>query len=151
MHSAPAAVTPDSESPPDQPGIRPDPPEPDSAPPRRSRRRIVIAAAAALGIALAAVFFAVNRSQAPGSSTSSLTTSANSSQILRLKGTTEAVQSRAILAPLLAGQSVPTLTIIHLTPAGTKVKKGDLLVEFDRQAQMRDFVDKQADYSKLVD
>ncbi len=61
------------------------------------------------------------------------------------------MQSRAILAPLLAGQSVPTLTIIHLTPAGTRVKKGDLLVEFDRQAQMRDFVDKQADYAKLVD
>jgi multidrug resistance efflux pump len=31
------------------------------------------------------------------------------------------------------------------------VKKGDPLVEFDRQAQMRDFVDKQADYQKLVD
>jgi HlyD family secretion protein len=31
------------------------------------------------------------------------------------------------------------------------VKRGDLLVEFDRQAQMRDFVDKKADYEKLVD
>ena len=31
------------------------------------------------------------------------------------------------------------------------MKKGDPLVEFDRQAQMRDFVDKQADYEKLVD
>jgi multidrug resistance efflux pump len=31
------------------------------------------------------------------------------------------------------------------------VKRGDPLVEFDRQAQMRDFVDKQAEYSKLVD
>jgi multidrug efflux pump subunit AcrA (membrane-fusion protein) len=72
-------------------------------------------------------------------------------QVLRLKGITEAVQARAILAPLLAGQSVPTLTIIHLTAAGTRVKQGDLLVEFDRQAQMRDFVDKQADYAKLVD
>jgi HlyD family secretion protein len=51
----------------------------------------------------------------------------------------------------LAGQKVPTLTIIHLTPAGTRVKKGDPLVEFDRQAQMRDFVDKQAEYAKLVD
>src|SRR4029077_13714758 len=65
--------------------------------------------------------------------------------------TTEAVQSRAILAPLLSGQSVTTLTVIHLTAAGTRVKQGDLLVEFDRQAQMRDFADKQADYAKLVD
>jgi membrane fusion protein (multidrug efflux system) len=31
------------------------------------------------------------------------------------------------------------------------VKPGDLLVEFDRQVQVRDFIDKQADYDKLVD
>jgi len=70
---------------------------------------------------------------------------------LRLRGTTEAVQTRAILAPLLAGQQVGTLTITRLTQAGTRVKRGDLLVEFDRQAQLRDFIDKQADYGKLVD
>jgi multidrug resistance efflux pump len=70
---------------------------------------------------------------------------------MRLKGTTEAVQSRSILAPLLAGQTVRSLTIIHLLPAGARVKKGDLLVEFDRQDQLRDFVDKKADYEKLVD
>jgi multidrug efflux pump subunit AcrA (membrane-fusion protein) len=97
--------------------------------------------------------FVVTRSKTPANSKSAASTSvsAGPGQILRLKGTTEAVQARAILAPLLAGQSVPTLTIIHLTPAGTRVKKGDPLVEFDRQAQMRDFVDKQADYQKLVD
>jgi Multidrug resistance efflux pump len=70
---------------------------------------------------------------------------------LRLKGITEAVQARTILAPSLAGQQIGTLSIIHLTPAGTKVKPGDLLVEFDRQAQMRDIIDKQAEYQKLVD
>jgi biotin carboxyl carrier protein len=91
------------------------------------------------------------RSKTPATGTSAVSVSTTPGQVLRLKGTTEAVQSRAILAPQLAGQSVPTLTIIHLTPAGTRVKKGDLLVEFDRQAQMRDFVDKQADYAKLVD
>jgi len=71
--------------------------------------------------------------------------------VLRLKGTTEAVQARVILAPLLAGQQIGSLTIIHLARAGTKVKQGDLLVEFDRQAQMRDIVDKRAEYEKLVD
>jgi HlyD family secretion protein len=70
---------------------------------------------------------------------------------LRLRGTTEAVQTRAILAPLLAGQQVGTLTITRLAQAGTRVKRGELLVEFDRQAQLRDFIDKQADYGKLVD
>jgi multidrug resistance efflux pump len=61
------------------------------------------------------------------------------------------VRSRAVLAPLLQGQSVGTLTIVKLKPAGSRVKQGDLLVEFDRQAQMRDFFDKQAEYRKLVD
>jgi multidrug resistance efflux pump len=57
---------------------------------------------------------------------------------------TAAVQARSIQAPLLAGQQVGTLTITKLVPSGTRVKRGDLLVEFDRQAQLRDFVDKQA-------
>ena len=56
----------------------------------------------------------------------------------------------AILAPVLAGQYVATLTITKLTPAGTNVKRGDLLAEFDRQAQIRDSIDKQAEYNKLV-
>jgi biotin carboxyl carrier protein len=71
-------------------------------------------------------------------------------QTLRLKGVTEAVLTRAILAPVLAGQQVETLTITKLAPSGNHVKRGDVLVEFDRQAQMRDFIDKQADYRKLV-
>jgi multidrug resistance efflux pump len=57
---------------------------------------------------------------------------------------------RAILAPVLAGQYVATLTITKLTPAGTNLKRGDLLAEFDRQAQIRDSIDKQAEYNKLV-
>jgi multidrug efflux pump subunit AcrA (membrane-fusion protein) len=148
MHSAPAAVTPEHESPLDQPGTQPEPPTNDGARSGWLRAWMVIAAAAAIVIA---ILFAAHRTRTPASSATSISVSANANQVLRLKGTTEAVQARAILAPLLAGQSVPTLTIIHLTPAGSRVKKGDLLVEFDRQAQMRDFVDKQADYSKLVD
>jgi HlyD family secretion protein len=69
---------------------------------------------------------------------------------LRLKGTTEAIESRAILAPVLSGQQVGSLTITKLVSAGSHVKRGDLLVEFDRQAQVRDFLDKRAEYDKLV-
>jgi multidrug resistance efflux pump len=69
---------------------------------------------------------------------------------LRLKGTTEAVRMRAILAPVLAGQFVATLTVTRLTASGTNVKRGDLLAEFDRQSQIRDSIDKQAEYDKLV-
>jgi HlyD family secretion protein len=57
---------------------------------------------------------------------------------------------RAILAPALAGQFVATLTITKLAPAGTNVKRGDILAEFDRQSQIRDSIDKEADYNKLV-
>jgi biotin carboxyl carrier protein len=109
---------------------------------------IVIAATA---LALGIVLLAAIRSKTPTLGKSPKSVSVIATQVLRLKGTTEAVQSRSILAPLLAGQQVPTLTIIRLTAAGTRVKQGDLLVEFDRQAQMKDFVDKQAEYAKLVD
>ncbi|MGA8150907.1 MAG: efflux RND transporter periplasmic adaptor subunit [Terriglobales bacterium] len=85
----------------------------------------------------------------PGQDRSGLLDS--SAQALRLKGTTEAVQSRAILAPLLAGQQVATLTITRLAASGSRVKRGDPIAEFDRQAQTRDFLDKQADYAKLAD
>jgi len=91
------------------------------------------------------------KKQSSGSGGQSSSLHADSSRTLRLKGTTEAVESRAILAPLLAGQSVGTLTITKIAQVGTRVKRGDLLVEFDRQAQVRDYIDKQADYGKLVD
>jgi HlyD family secretion protein len=160
MHTSPAEVVPDSEPSVDQPGPQPEQPNDEATRARRSRGWTIfgwtiagwmILATAVVALGIAAFVFVGTRSKAPASGTSTASTSTNPSQVLRLKGTTEAVQARAILAPLLAGQSVPTLTIIHLTPAGTRVKKGDLLVEFDRQAQMRDFVDKQADYAKLVD
>jgi HlyD family secretion protein len=71
-------------------------------------------------------------------------------RILRLKGTTEAVQSRTFTAPILAGAQLSTLVITHVATAGNKVKRGDLLVEFDRQVQIKDALDKQADYQKFA-
>jgi multidrug resistance efflux pump len=89
---------------------------------------------------------------AAGCRTNTASLSLNSSSLpatpnmtLRLKGTTSAVESRAIQAPLLAGQQVGTLTITKLVASGTRVRKGDLLVEFDRQAQLRDSIDRQAE------
>jgi HlyD family secretion protein len=65
-------------------------------------------------------------------------------QTLRLKGMTAAVEARSIQAPLIAGAQVGSLTITKMVPSGTRVKQGDLLVEFDRQAQLRDSIDKQS-------
>jgi HlyD family secretion protein len=150
MHSAPAEVIPEPESPID-PGTRPEPPRDAESRPRKLRGWLIGSAVATV-VLLLIILTLVPRTRPTGAGNQSLQSAPiTPGQVLRLKGTTEAVQARAILAPLLAGESVPTLTIIHLTAAGTRVKQGDLLVEFDRQAQMRDFVDKQADYAKLVD
>src|SRR5271157_724650 len=148
MHASPAEATPDIEGTPKQSATEPEQPESGGAGRAWLRRGLVIAAAA---IIVCAIALLVIRSKTPAAGNKAQHASANAMQVLRLKGTTEAVQSRALLAPLLEGQSVGSLTIIHLAPAGTKVKQGDLLVEFDRQAQMRDFFDKQAEYRKLVD
>ena len=69
---------------------------------------------------------------------------------IRVTGSTEAVRMRAIVAPMLEGQQFGTLTITQLAPSGTRVRKGDLLVDFDRQAQMRDLIDKEDAYQKLT-
>jgi HlyD family secretion protein len=148
MHSAPAALTPEPESPPDQPGTPAEPSKQKGARPHGRRGWMVVAA---MAVVFGIILLVVIRSKTPAPAKQTQSAASNPGQVLRLKGTTEAVQSRAILAPLLAGQQVSTLTIIRMASAGTKVQKGDLLVEFDRQAQMRDFVDKQAEFAKLVD
>lgn len=70
---------------------------------------------------------------------------------VRLKGTTAAVQSRIILVPVISAEESGTLTLTHLAQAGSHVHRGDILAEFDRQAQTRAFFDKQAEYEKFQD
>ena len=72
------------------------------------------------------------------------------SQALRLNGTTMAARSFAVLAPRLEGAQVGSMVITKLALAGAPVKQGDLLVEFDAQAQAKDYLDKKATYDNLV-
>lgn len=146
MSTAPAEVTPDAESLVDQQGSQPAIGR--ESPPKRRRGWIWLAAVVVVAVVILMVAL---RSRNVAPTKLSQSTSPDSGQVLRLKGTTEAVQSRSLLAPVLSGQQVSTLTIIRLAPGGVRVKAGDLLAEFDRQAQMRDFIDKQAEYRKLVD
>jgi multidrug efflux pump subunit AcrA (membrane-fusion protein) len=67
---------------------------------------------------------------------------------VRLAGTVEAVQATAITAPRLMGQNPNSLIIMRMIKAGTSVKPGDPLVEFDRQDQLRNALDRRAE---LVD
>jgi multidrug efflux pump subunit AcrA (membrane-fusion protein) len=68
---------------------------------------------------------------------------------LRLSGTIEAVRSYSVLAPRLTGGDFGNMILTKLTRAGTRVKKGDPLAEFDREAQLKTFLDKQAEYRDL--
>jgi multidrug efflux pump subunit AcrA (membrane-fusion protein) len=68
---------------------------------------------------------------------------------LRLSGTVEAVRSYSVLAPRLTGGDFGQMVLTKLTRGGTRVKKGDPLAEFDREAQLKTFMDKQAEYRDL--
>jgi len=71
-------------------------------------------------------------------------------QVLRLNGTTQASRSFVVLAPKLEGAQVGSMVITKLVPAGTHVKKDAILVEFDPQAQTKDYLDKKSTYENLV-
>ena len=74
----------------------------------------------------------------------------NFTQSLRLNGTTLASRSFVVLAPRLEGAQVGSMVITKLAPAGTHIQKGDILVEFDPQAQTKDYLDKKSAYENLV-
>jgi len=71
-------------------------------------------------------------------------------QSLRLNGTTQASRSFVVVAPKLEGAQVGSMVITKLAPAGTHIKKGDFLVEFDPQAQTKDYLEKKGAYESLV-
>lgn len=70
---------------------------------------------------------------------------------VRIHGTVEAINSHAVAAPRLVGQNLSTLIITKLAPAGTPVRKGDLLVEFDRQNQVKAALDRRAEYRDFIE
>jgi multidrug efflux pump subunit AcrA (membrane-fusion protein) len=69
-------------------------------------------------------------------------------RVIRATGTTEAVLSSTTVAPRLAGQSY-NLIVTRLVAGGTRVRTGDVLVEFDRQEQIRAALDRRAEYLDL--
>jgi HlyD family secretion protein len=127
-------------------------PAPAAEPPgwwRRRRWLLVIVLVVAGGLITA--LWMGGRRKAPSPTGSTYSSFADTATALRLTGTTQAARMRSIQAPTLAGEKVGNLTIIRLRTAGSSVKQGDLLVEFDRQTQLRDYLDKQAENSKLTD
>ncbi len=126
------------------PEIKPEEARIGTEPPSRpGRKRWALIAVALLAVVIALLVVAA-RLRTHSATTVRRGTGAAAQSTVRLTGKTQAVGSRAILAPLLAGQQVGTLTIVKLAASGSHVKQGDLLVEFDREAQLRDFIDKKA-------
>ena len=70
-------------------------------------------------------------------------------QTERIHGIVEAVEAHSIAAPRLAGQG-GSLIITRLVKNGAAVHAGDVLVEFDRQSQLKNVLDRQAEYRDLV-
>lgn len=68
---------------------------------------------------------------------------------VRLSGTVEAVESTTVAAPRLSGPSSSSLVITKLVKGGTTVRPGDLLVEFDRQTQITNALDRRAELNDL--
>ncbi len=90
-------------------------------------------------------------SSASGEPITAVVRTENFVKTLRLTGTTSAVRSRPMLAPTLEGASLSSMVITKMTRAGARVHKGDVLVEFDRQEQLKDALDKRAAYQDLLD
>jgi len=68
---------------------------------------------------------------------------------IRLAGTVEAVESTTVSAPRLSGPNSNSLVITTLIRPGATVTKGDLIVEFDRQEQLKNSLDRRAELQDL--
>jgi HlyD family secretion protein len=71
---------------------------------------------------------------------------------LRMTGLVESIRFHNVAAPRLVGTTGPgsnTLIITKLTPSGTRVETGQVLVEFDRQNQVKAAVDKRTEHRDL--
>jgi HlyD family secretion protein len=56
-----------------------------------------------------------------------------------------------VAAPRLSGQGNAPMIITRLIPAGTRVQPGDLLAEFDRQAQSKNYLDREPEHRDRVE
>jgi len=69
---------------------------------------------------------------------------------IHISGSTEAVHAYVVQAPQLAGGG-SRMMLVHVAHAGTRLRKDDVLAEFDQQDQLKQFRDRQAEYLDSLD
>ena len=78
------------------------------------------------------------------------------STTIRLNGLVEPIRSRLVTAPRITGGGPtgggppPQLVIVRLANSGAIVRKGDLLVEFDRTSQLKNARDRESEYRDIL-
>ena len=115
-------------------------------------RKLIIAACAVV-LLVAVPFVLGRRAGKPGDQQegeSARVEKKDFTNMLRLNGTTQAARSFTVLAPRLAGATLNSMVVTKLIAAGTQVAKDDVLVEFDPQAQVKDYLDKEGTYKDLA-
>src|SRR5829696_731944 len=111
----------------------------------------IVAVVAAVGIAVAGLSLRARTPEQAGGGAAATTVVRRGDFLrsVRVAGTVEAVQATAIAAPRLMGQNSNSLVIMRLIGNGRSVKPGDPLVEFDRQEQLRNALDRRAELTDL--
>jgi multidrug efflux pump subunit AcrA (membrane-fusion protein) len=135
---------------------RVEPPAPFLVPEQPKRGKTVILLGIAVLVVLAAsllIWRRLGHTQPAVTLTASVTTvqRADFVQTVRLTGTVEAVNFLAIAAPRLSGPGLGSLIITKLSLSGSHVNKGDLLVQFDQQQQVKNALEQEATYVDLVE
>src|SRR5262245_25120560 len=111
--------------------------------------RYIFAAVVVAGVCAAGLYGRTS-ARAPeqsgrGANSTAAVTRRDFTRSVRLNGTVEAVQATIVTAPRLAGQNNSSLVIMRLVGNGRSVQPGDTLVEFDRQDQLRNALDRRAE------
>lgn len=124
-------------------------------PPRRRFRLWILVAVLLVLAAMGAAMLSARDPSSPGSGQSRRRPATSTVErrdfvrSIRLSGTVEAVDSTTIPAPRLRGPNTNSLVITRLVRAGVAVRKGDLIVEFDRQTQLAAALDRRAELGDL--
>jgi multidrug resistance efflux pump len=92
----------------------------------------------------------IDRAEAGSRGAAVLPTAAALPPALRLTGTTAAAHSFVAMAPQLEGAQISNMLVTEIVRAGARVEAGQVLVRFDPQLQMKDYLEKKDKFAELA-